>query len=279
MQLSPVSSVTFLLAQLVLSSCDGESESESSSSSFYNRRHRQTDQIVKDCAGSADMTICDPTAGGICRNQTCVSACSTRFYKPCKCPEEEDKFCYLCCGSTTHSCKPAQDYHIYKPNGEIWERDSCSRCRSWPNGLSCDDRDSKRVCSNGKCVANICHGRPEGSYCDLRKDKICTDGECRDMCKEIASTLMTCECDEQSDDRCQLCCYDPSTKRCENAYQKYSIKNKDKRPVFRDGLICRRGLTCNKYGLCSGATFGLSHLLFVICLAITFCLIERFENL
>uniref|UniRef100_A0A915J9G0 Uncharacterized protein n=1 Tax=Romanomermis culicivorax TaxID=13658 RepID=A0A915J9G0_ROMCU len=215
-----------------------------------------------DCRSMEEYAVCDPTQGGVCRNRSCVSVCSTAGpqFRQCSCPNDEDRFCYLCCGSPDRPCRPAQDYSIFKPNGELWERDICSRCRSWPDGLYCDDRDRRRVCANGKCVANVCHDKPEGSYCDLQKLKMCVDGECRDPCREVAPHLLTCECDDfRSDDRCQLCCFDPSTKRCENAFARYQIINKNKRPIFRDGLRCRPGATCNKYGLCGAANLAVRH--------------------
>lgn len=37
----------------------------------------------------------------------------------------------------------------YRPNGERWEREACSRCRMHGaelEGLPCDDTDSARLC-------------------------------------------------------------------------------------------------------------------------------------
>jgi hypothetical protein len=213
-------------------------------------------KVMGDCLGREDETLCDPTQGGVCRNQTCISACygSTRYnprLQPCVCASEDDSFCYLCCGSSHQVCAPAHEYHIYKPNGEYWERQVCSRCRTHPNGLACDERNARRVCHDGRCVSSICHGKPEGSLCTLDLSRLCVDDECRDPCKEHDPLLRMCDCDQYSEDRCELCCHDRRTKRCENAFQKYKLKNKDGRMILRVGLNCRRGLTCNKYGVCS----------------------------
>lgn len=242
-------------------------DADASSVAHHKRRHDHRMRSIsttkskqeKDCSKLSDAvddssTICNRPEGGICRNRTCVSSCSIRHLQKCICPLEDDNYCYLCCGDDRHSCLPAHKYQIYQPNGEHWERDTCTRCRNYyHNGLSCDDRDRRRVCYNGKCISTLCQGQDEGTYCDIRKYKICTDGDCRDPCREYKSSLLTCECDVWSDDRCQLCCFDPSTKKCESAFRKYGIKNRDQRAIYRHGLECRRGQLCNKFGTCSGA--------------------------
>lgn len=214
-------------------------------------------KVMGDCLGRDDETLCDPTQGGVCKNQTCISACATSTgysprLQPCVCASEDDSFCYLCCGSSNQECAPAHEYKIFKPNGEHWERQVCGRCRHYPNGVSCDERNPKRVCSHGKCVSSVCHGKPEGSLCTLDLSRLCVDDECRDPCKEHDPMLRMCDCDTHPEDRCELCCHHGKTKKCENAYQKYKIKTKDGRMILRVGLSCRRGLTCNKYGVCAG---------------------------
>uniref|UniRef100_A0A915J5I6 Uncharacterized protein n=1 Tax=Romanomermis culicivorax TaxID=13658 RepID=A0A915J5I6_ROMCU len=206
-------------------------------------------------AGVKDSAeICDPTTGGVCKNGTCVSSCLVKNMKKCSCPDYDDNYCYLCCGNAQNTCRPAHEYDIYQPNGELWERTSCSACRHGATeGLSCDDRDLRRVCHNSKCASNVCLHRPEGSYCDAKKTKVCADLECQDLCASIRPELLTCECDLYSDSRCELCCYDPYTKRCENAFKKYSIRSNSKRPIKRSGISCRYGSNCNFRSMCSSA--------------------------
>lgn len=253
--------VTFGLAPVIVNSNPDES------AVGHKRRHSKINRAPDDiCKDSEESTICNRPEGGLCRNKTCVSACAIRSLQKCNCPQEDDNYCYLCCGGAHSSCRPAHEYQIFQPNGEWWERDTCNRCKNSMNGLSCDDRDSRRVCYNGRCVATICNGQLEGSFCDTRREKICTDGQCRNPCKEYRSTFITCDCDVFSEDRCQLCCYDPHTKRCDNAFRKYGIKNKDKRPIYRHGINCKRGFTCSKIGTCSGATTSVSFI--TVCLVV-----------
>ena len=103
-------------------------------------------EICKRLKANGDV-VCDPTTGGVCSsNGTCVSSCSFEGLKKCNCPDEDDHFCYLCCGDAKRACRPAHEHGIFQPNGEHWERTNCARCRKkGTDGLSCDDRDNQRV--------------------------------------------------------------------------------------------------------------------------------------
>lgn len=111
-------------------------------------------------------------------------------------------------------------------------------------------------------------------------EKICVDNECRNPCSSYGEHLMVCECPMidpdtgfASDDRCQLCCFDfnvvsvgivarveqkrlqnPSLRRCQNAYRRYGIVNSQNRPIWRVGLECAGGKTCNRYGACAASS-------------------------
>ncbi|PIO73593.1 hypothetical protein TELCIR_04437 [Teladorsagia circumcincta] len=174
----------------------------------------------------------------------CISACSLREMRECQCDAEEDNYCYLCCGNANHQCLPAHHHNILRTNGERWEREACSRCRmhgAHLEGLPCDDTDPARLCITG------------------RMEKICVDNSCENPCARFAPHLMVCDCpaiDQDtgfaSDDRCQLCCYDfnlkPTNRRCQNAYRKYKVMDLFQKPIWRVGLECAGGKTCNKYG-------------------------------
>ncbi|KJH48747.1 hypothetical protein DICVIV_05141 [Dictyocaulus viviparus] len=192
----------------------------------------------------------------------CISACSLRGMKECHCDAEEDNYCYLCCGNVDHQCLPAHHHNILRPNGERWEREACSRCRVHGvemEGLPCDDTDSARLCITGRCSNSVCHTRQPGSFCDRKMEKICVDNMCENPCARFAPHLMVCDCpaiDQDtgfaSEDRCQLCCYDfnlkPANRRCQNAYRKYKVTDLFQKPIWRVGLECAGGKTCNKYG-------------------------------
>jgi len=83
--------------------------------------------------------------------------------------------------------------------------------------------------------------------------QVCTDLECRDPCRERGEHLITCECDLFHASRCELCCFDTQTKRCESAQTKYGIANQDGTPIRRPKLSCRYGPHCGFTGECSGA--------------------------
>jgi hypothetical protein len=129
----------------------------------------------------SDGKVCNFPAGDVCRNGSCVSACSERHLHRCRCAHEDDNYCYLCCGNAHTECQPAHKLGgckrimsdrmptgVLRPNGEYWERDSCRRCRSLPNGLQCDDTQPDRLCHEHKCSDRICYGKATGEYCDMR---------------------------------------------------------------------------------------------------------------
>uniref|UniRef100_A0A0K0EUT1 Disintegrin domain-containing protein n=1 Tax=Strongyloides venezuelensis TaxID=75913 RepID=A0A0K0EUT1_STRVS len=209
--------------------------------------------------------VCSLNRAEVCRNGTCVSACTVMGMKECSCDTEEDNYCFLCCGNSKNQCLPAHEYSILKSNGERWERESCTNCRvnrGELEGLPCDDRDPQRLCLQGKCSKSVCYDKTQGAICDRKKEKICVDDICDNPCSKIEKSLMVCDCPLidpdtgfASEDRCQLCCYDfntkPSNRRCQNAYRKYGITDSKSRPIWRVGLPCAGGKTCNRYGLCS----------------------------
>uniref|UniRef100_A0A915CRV7 Uncharacterized protein n=1 Tax=Ditylenchus dipsaci TaxID=166011 RepID=A0A915CRV7_9BILA len=201
--------------------------------------------------GCVENHVCTTNNAHVCRNNTCVSACSLKGMKECVCDSEEENYCYLCCGSSGDRCLPAHEHNILRNNGE--RRDG---------GVSCDDRDPQRLCLQGKCSKSICHDKSQGSYCDRKMEKVCVDDVCENPCSKIAPHLMVCDCPAidpdtgfASDDRCQLCCYDfnikPSSRRCQSAYRKYQISSSQNRPIWRVGLDCAGGKRCNRYGVCS----------------------------
>ncbi|KAK6759924.1 hypothetical protein RB195_021469 [Necator americanus] len=119
-------------------------------------------------------TICSENNASVCKNGTCISACSLRGMRECQCDAEEDNYCYLCCGNADHQCLPAHHHNILRPNGERWEREACSRCRMHGaelEGLPCDDTDSARLCITGRCSNSVCHTRQPGSFCDRKTTK------------------------------------------------------------------------------------------------------------
>ncbi|CAO4383373.1 unnamed protein product [Caenorhabditis nigoni] len=222
---------------------------------------------------STEGNICSENAATVCRNNTCVSACSLRGMQECECDAEEDNYCYLCCGNSEHQCMAAHHHNILRPNGERWEREACSRCRMHGaelEGLPCDDTDSARLCIGGRCSNSVCHTKSSGSVCDRKMEKLCVDNTCENPCARYAPHLMVCDCPSidqdtgfASEDRCQLCCYDfnlkPTNRRCQNAYRKYKIMDMFQKPIWRVGLECAGGKVCNKYGVCSS-----SHLSFLL---------------
>ncbi|EGT57937.1 hypothetical protein CAEBREN_20619 [Caenorhabditis brenneri] len=222
---------------------------------------------------STEGNICSENAATVCRNNTCVSACSLRGMQECECDAEEDNYCYLCCGNSEHQCMAAHHHNILRPNGERWEREACSRCRMHGaelEGLPCDDTDSARLCIGGRCSNSVCHTKSSGSVCDRKMEKLCVDNTCENPCARYAPHLMVCDCPSidqdtgfASEDRCQLCCYDfnlkPTNRRCQNAYRKYKIMDMFQKPIWRVGLECAGGKVCNKYGVCSS-----SHISFLI---------------
>lgn len=222
---------------------------------------------------STEGNICSENAATVCRNNTCVSACSLRGMQECECDAEEDNYCYLCCGNSEHQCMAAHHHNILRPNGERWEREACSRCRMHGaelEGLPCDDTDSARLCIGGRCSNSVCHTKSSGSVCDRKMEKLCVDNTCENPCARYAPHLMVCDCPSidqdtgfASEDRCQLCCYDfnlkPTNRRCQNAYRKYKIMDIFQKPIWRVGLECAGGKVCNKYGVCSS-----SHISFLI---------------
>uniref|UniRef100_A0AC34Q1A4 Uncharacterized protein n=1 Tax=Panagrolaimus sp. JU765 TaxID=591449 RepID=A0AC34Q1A4_9BILA len=209
--------------------------------------------------------ICVTNSAQICKNNTCQSVCQIHGMRECICDTEEDNYCYLCCGNGNNRCLPAHQHNILRPNGERWERESCARCRmngAEIEGLACDDTDSQRLCLQGRCSKSVCHDKPSGAFCDRRMEKICVDDVCENPCARIAPHLMVCDCAMidpdtgfTSEDRCQLCCYDfnakPSSRRCQNAFRKYHITTAHKRPIWRVGLECAGGKTCNRFGICT----------------------------
>lgn len=217
--------------------------------------------------------VCSTNNAHVCRNNTCVTACSLRGMRECVCDSEEENYCYLCCGSSEHRCLPAHEHSILRNNGERWERESCARCRmngAEMEGIACDDRDPQRLCLQGKCSKSICHDKQQGAYCDRKMEKVCVDDVCENPCARIAPHLMVCDCPAidpdtgfASDDRCQLCCYDfnvkPSSRRCQSAYRKYRIMSSQDRPIWRVGLDCAGGKRCNRYGVCSNDAIQTGH--------------------
>ncbi|KAL7070512.1 hypothetical protein ACQ4LE_010447 [Meloidogyne hapla] len=232
---------------------------ESSSHSYH---HRYDEQHVK-C--SVEGSICSTSRAQLCRNNTCVSVCSVREMRECRCDSEEDNYCFLCCGNERNRCLPAHEHGILRDNGERWERDACTRCRmngDEMDGMPCDDQDTQRLCLQGKCSKSVCVDKQQGQYCDKKSEKICVDDVCENPCAKISPYLMICECPAidpdtgfASEDRCQLCCFDyhqkPSTRRCRNAHRNYGIKSAQDRPIWRIGLECAGGKRCNRYGICS----------------------------
>lgn len=218
----------------------------------------------------------------MCRNGTCVSACSLRGMQPCDCDVEEDNYCYLCCGNAHHQCAPAHQHGILRSNGERWEREACTRCRTNGQeleGLPCDDGDPNRLCLGGKCSNSVCHNKQPGSFCDRKMEKICTEDQCENPCARYAPHLMVCECSSidpdtgfASEDRCQLCCYDfnlkPANRRCRNAFRNYKVMTSAHRPIWRVGLECAGGKTCNRFGVCSSS--GLSIFTGLLALLMTY---------
>ncbi|KAI6240754.1 hypothetical protein M3Y99_00418800 [Aphelenchoides fujianensis] len=217
--------------------------------------------------------VCSRNNAHVCKNNTCVSVCSLRGMKECVCDTEEDNYCYLCCGNSHNKCRPAHEHGLLRINGERWERESCARCRmngAEMEGLACDDRDPQRLCLQGKCSKSVCHDKHQGAYCDRKLEKICVEDVCENPCARIAPHLMVCDCPTidpdtgfASEDRCQLCCFDfnvkPSSRRCQSAFRKYQIATPHNRPIWRVGLDCAGGKTCNRYGICSsdaGLGFG-----------------------
>ncbi|KIH63598.1 hypothetical protein ANCDUO_06098 [Ancylostoma duodenale] len=106
-------------------------------------------------------------------------------------------------------------------------------------------------------------------------EKICVDNTCENPCARFAPHLMVCDCpaiDQDtgfaSEDRCQLCCYDfnlkPANRRCQNAYRKYKVMDLFQKPIWRVGLECAGGKTCNKYGVCASCTLKYTGLLLLI---------------
>ena len=101
------------------------------------------------------------------------------------------------------------------------------------------------MCKDSKCTDRICYDKPEGAYCDMRfvfqipnseslllnpksrEENVCNAHKCHNPCSTPdAPHMMVCECPEtdprtgmQSDDRCQLCCFDFKAKRCSNAFR------------------------------------------------------------
>lgn len=234
----------------------------------------------------SDNQICDISRALICRNSTCVSACSTHGMLECKCDSEDDNNCYLCCGNSYSKCLPAHEYNILKANGERWESDACARCRRRGDeleGLPCDDNDPTRLCMQGKCSNSICRTKQEGNFCDRNEKKICVDDVCENPCARFAPHLRVCECPEidpdtlfASDDRCELCCQDhnvrPASRQCQNAFRKYRIASKDNNPILRVGLSCAGGKKCNRYGICACASIKPS-LLLTICITLLLSLL------
>lgn len=82
-----------------------------------------------DCEAAKNLTICDMRNGMICVGKKCQSVCSLarRDMQPCRCADDDENHCYLCCGAPDVECRPAHEHKIFKPNGEIWERDTCAR--------------------------------------------------------------------------------------------------------------------------------------------------------
>ncbi|GMT05478.1 hypothetical protein PENTCL1PPCAC_27652, partial [Pristionchus entomophagus] len=218
-------------------------------------------------SGCVDGEVCSESDAKVCRNGTCVSACSLRGMQPCECDAEEDNYCYLCCGNARHQCAPADQHGILRSNGERWEREACTRCRTNGQeleGLPCDDADPNRLCLGGKCSNSVCHAKQPGSFCDRKMEKICTEDQCENPCARFAPHLMVCECAPidpdtgfASEDRCQLCCYDfnlkPTNRRCRNAFRNYKVMTSAHRPIWRVGLECAGGKTCNRFGVCSSS--------------------------
>ncbi|KAL3079000.1 hypothetical protein niasHS_014782 [Heterodera schachtii] len=214
---------------------------------------------------SIEGEICTTINAHVCRNGTCVSACTLRGMKECHCDVEEDNFCFLCCGSANDRCLPAHEHGILRDNGERWERDPCKWCRTQGTereGMACDDKDPQRLCLHGKCSKSVCANKVQGEYCDRKEEKICVDDICENPCARIAPHLMVCDCPAidpdtgfASEDRCQLCCHDytqkPISRRCQNAFRKYQLKSAQERPIWRIGLECAGGKRCNRYGICS----------------------------
>uniref|UniRef100_A0AC35UDR3 Disintegrin domain-containing protein n=1 Tax=Rhabditophanes sp. KR3021 TaxID=114890 RepID=A0AC35UDR3_9BILA len=231
--------------------------------SHHLHKTRSIHDHPKHCSTNGE--VCSINKAQVCNNGTCVTACSQQGMSECTCDTEEDNYCYLCCGDSSNRCLPAHDYNILKVNGERWERESCSRCRMQGGemeGLACDDRDSQRLCLQGKCSKSVCHNKSQGSFCDRKLEKVCVDDSCDNPCAKIAPHLMVCDCpaiDQDtgfaSEDRCQLCCYDfnikPANRRCQNGYRKYGISDSKSRPIWRIGLTCAGGKTCNRWGVCS----------------------------
>ncbi|KAH7713689.1 Protein F15G9.5 [Aphelenchoides avenae] len=184
--------------------------------------------------GCVNGEVCSRNSAQVCRNNTCISACSLRGMKECVCDTEEDNYCYLCCGSDNHRCMPAHQHNILRPNGERWERENCGRCRRnglEMEGLACDDLDPQRLCLQGKCSKSVCHDKQQGEFCDRKLEKICNEDICENPCARYAPHLMVCDCPIidpdtgfASDDRCQLCCYDFNVVR--ETYHSYVRLNK-----------------------------------------------------
>ena len=232
---------------------------------------------VKSCAAPQhDGKVCSLAAGDVCRNGSCVSACAERGLQRCRCADEDDDYCYLCCGSSSTECQPAHRLSVLRPNGEYWERDACRRCRSpVMNGLHCDDTQPDRLCHGQRCSDRVCLGRAAGEYCDKSEEHVCMDGRCQNPCAQGPRKMLVCECPETdqrtgmaSDDRCQLCCFDFTAKRCQSAFFHFGIKNKDGRPLPRTGLSCRSGTKqCSPYGICAACRAGNALALLAVALA------------
>ncbi|CAJ0583976.1 unnamed protein product, partial [Mesorhabditis spiculigera] len=204
--------------------------------------------------------------------------------EPCKCDTEEDDYCYLCCGNSHSQCLPAHQHNILRSNGERWEREACSRCRTniiELEGLPCDDNDPKRLCMAEKCSNSVCNNKLPGAVCDKKTEKICVEDQCENPCARVASHLMVCDCpaiDQDtgfaSEDRCQLCCYDfnlkPINRRCQNAFRKYKIGSSKNRPFYRVGLDCAGGKTCNRFGVCASCHLKVPLLIFGLIAAVRF---------
>uniref|UniRef100_A0A914H2S2 Uncharacterized protein n=1 Tax=Globodera rostochiensis TaxID=31243 RepID=A0A914H2S2_GLORO len=229
------------------------------SNALLHHRHEQHPKC------SFEGSTCSTSNAHVCHNGTCLSACTFRGMKECRCDMEEDDYCFLCCGSAQERCLPAHEHGILRDNGERWERESCSWCRmqgTEREGMACDDKDPQRLCLHGKCSKSVCADKVQGQFCDRKEEKICVDDVCENPCARIAPHLMVCDCPAidpdtgfASEDRCQLCCHDyhqkPASRRCQNAFRKYHLKSAQERPIWRIGLECAGGKRCNRFGICS----------------------------
>ncbi len=104
----PPTMILLLLSLLLMPWRTMTSYAEQVSQRLYERKCTLECAQVGTCSETrSDGKVCNFPAGDVCRNGSCVSACSERHLHRCRCAHEDDNYCYLCCGNAHTECQPA----------------------------------------------------------------------------------------------------------------------------------------------------------------------------